>query len=30
MYTWDRRKIGKNLKIMRVKKNLSQAELAEA
>jgi len=30
MYTWDRKKIGKNLKIMRVKKDLSQAELAEA
>mgnify|MGYP000882974546 CR=1 FL=1 len=29
MYTWDRKKIGKNLKIMRVKKDLSQAALAE-
>jgi len=30
VYTWDRKKIGKNLRIMRVKKDLSQAELAEA
>ena len=30
MYTWDRKKIGKNLKIMRIKKELSQAALAEA
>ena len=30
VYTWDRKKIGKNLRIMRVKKDLSQAALAEA
>ncbi len=30
MYTWDRKKIGKNLRIMRVKKEISQAALAEA
>ena len=30
MYTWDKRKIGRNLKLMRVKKDISQMELSKA
>ncbi|WP_303883871.1 helix-turn-helix domain-containing protein [Acetomicrobium mobile] len=30
MYTWDKRKIGRNLKLIRVKRDISQMELSKA